>query len=160
MFLLFSSQVVSVPTGRLQCRSNCRLISQAICMPTACSHEPNDDVESRMAALICTFAEPHCCGALLCCTNLQWNYVSWWTHTKVNGRLFLHGMCGKSTFSVLGAVSSDVKRPAREADNSPPSSAEVKECVTLCRHPQYVFMAWCLLKSTGKTSPLPKKTSV
>jgi hypothetical protein len=33
--------------------------------------------------------------------------------------------------SVSGALSLRVKRPGREADNSPPSRAEVKECVAL-----------------------------
>jgi hypothetical protein len=29
---------------------------------------------------------------------------------------------------------------------SPPSGAEVKECVALYLHPQYVFMEWCYVK--------------
>jgi hypothetical protein len=47
---------------------------------------------------------------------------------------------------VPGALSLGVKRPGREADHSPPSSAEVEECVELYLHSQYVFMAWCLVK--------------
>jgi hypothetical protein len=35
---------------------------------------------------------------------------------------------------VLGTVSLRLKRPGREADHSPPSSAEVKECVELYLH--------------------------
>jgi hypothetical protein len=35
---------------------------------------------------------------------------------------------------VSGALSLGVKLPGREADHSPPSSAEVKECVELCLH--------------------------
>jgi hypothetical protein len=35
---------------------------------------------------------------------------------------------------VKGAISLGVKRPGREADHSPPSSAEVKECVELYLH--------------------------
>jgi hypothetical protein len=35
---------------------------------------------------------------------------------------------------VQGALSLGVKRPRREADHSPPSSAEVKECVELYLH--------------------------
>jgi hypothetical protein len=35
---------------------------------------------------------------------------------------------------VPGALSLRAKRPGREADNSPPSSAEVKECVELHLH--------------------------
>jgi hypothetical protein len=35
---------------------------------------------------------------------------------------------------VSGALSLGVKRPGREADHSPPSSAEVKECVELYLH--------------------------
>jgi hypothetical protein len=39
-----------------------------------------------------------------------------------------------------------VKRPGREADNSPPSSAEVKNARSYTSTPQYVFVAWCLVK--------------
>jgi hypothetical protein len=39
-----------------------------------------------------------------------------------------------------------VKRPRREADHSPPSSAEVKNAWSYTSTPQYVFMAWCLVK--------------
>jgi hypothetical protein len=39
-----------------------------------------------------------------------------------------------------------VKRPGREADHSPPSSAEVKYAWSYTSTPQYVFMAWCLVK--------------
>jgi hypothetical protein len=35
---------------------------------------------------------------------------------------------------VPGALSLGVKRPGREADHSPPSTAEVKECVELYLH--------------------------
>jgi hypothetical protein len=35
---------------------------------------------------------------------------------------------------VRGALSLEVKGPGREADHSPPSSAEVKECVELYLH--------------------------
>jgi hypothetical protein len=35
---------------------------------------------------------------------------------------------------VRGALSLVVKRPGREADHSPPSSAKVKECVVLYLH--------------------------
>jgi hypothetical protein len=39
-----------------------------------------------------------------------------------------------------------VKRPGREADHSPPYSAEVKNAWSYTLTPQYVFMAWCLVK--------------
>jgi hypothetical protein len=39
-----------------------------------------------------------------------------------------------------------VKRPGREADHSPPSSAEVKNVWSYISTPQYVLMAWCLVK--------------
>jgi hypothetical protein len=39
-----------------------------------------------------------------------------------------------------------VKQSWREADHSPPSSADVKECVELYLHSQYVFMTWYLVK--------------
>jgi hypothetical protein len=48
---------------------------------------------------------------------------------------------------VPGAPSSRVKRPGREADRSHPSSAEVKNAWRYYTStPQYVFMAWCLVK--------------
>jgi len=37
-------------------------------------------------------------------------------------------------------------KAAREADHSPRSSAEVKECVELYLHSPNAFMAWCLVK--------------
>jgi hypothetical protein len=43
-----------------------------------------------------------------------------------------------------------VKRPGREADHSPPISAEVKECVELYLHSQYAVMAWCSVKAQGQ----------
>jgi hypothetical protein len=49
---------------------------------------------------------------------------------------------------VREALSLRVKRPGREADHSPPSSAEVKECEELYLHPQYAFMAWSVKKIT------------
>jgi hypothetical protein len=45
-----------------------------------------------------------------------------------------------------GALSLGVKRPGREADHSPPSSDEVKYAWSYTSTPQFVFMAWCLVK--------------
>jgi hypothetical protein len=39
-----------------------------------------------------------------------------------------------------------VKRPGREADHPPPSSAEVKMRRAKLPLPQYAFMAWCLVE--------------
>jgi hypothetical protein len=47
---------------------------------------------------------------------------------------------------VPGTLALGVKRPGREADDSPPSSAEVKNAWSYTFTPQYVFMAWCLVK--------------
>jgi hypothetical protein len=43
-------------------------------------------------------------------------------------------------------VSLGVKLPGREANYSPPSSAEVKNAWSYTSTPPYVFMAWCLIK--------------
>jgi hypothetical protein len=59
-----------------------------------------------------------------------------------------------------GALSLGVKRTGREADHSPPSSAEVKNfvcvCVCVCGElystPQYAFMAWCSAKIQEQVS--------
>jgi hypothetical protein len=52
---------------------------------------------------------------------------------------------------VKGALTLGVKRPGREADHSPPSSAEVKECVELYIHSSNT-PAWCgaQLKADGQ----------
>jgi hypothetical protein len=47
---------------------------------------------------------------------------------------------------VTGALSLGVKRLGREADHSPPSCAEVKNAWSYTSTPQYVFVAWCLVK--------------
>jgi len=47
---------------------------------------------------------------------------------------------------VAGALTPGVKRPGREADHSPPCSAEVKKERSYTSAPPYVFMAWCLVK--------------
>jgi hypothetical protein len=39
-----------------------------------------------------------------------------------------------------------VKLPGREADHSPPSSAEIKNARSYASTPQYFFTAWCLVK--------------
>jgi hypothetical protein len=39
-----------------------------------------------------------------------------------------------------------VKRPGHETDHSPPSNAEVKNAWSCDSIPQYVFMAWCVVK--------------
>jgi hypothetical protein len=41
---------------------------------------------------------------------------------------------------IPGALSPQIKRPGREADNSTPTSAEFKKT------PPYAFMVWCLIK--------------
>jgi hypothetical protein len=40
----------------------------------------------------------------------------------------------------------EIKRSGREADYSHPSSVEVKNAWSYTSTPQYVFMAWCLVK--------------
>jgi hypothetical protein len=39
-----------------------------------------------------------------------------------------------------------VKRPGREADHSPQSTAEIKNAWSYTSTPQYIFMVWCLVK--------------
>jgi hypothetical protein len=51
---------------------------------------------------------------------------------------------------VPGTLSLGVKRQGHEADHSPPSSAEVKNAWSYTSTPQYVFMAWCLVKRRDK----------
>jgi hypothetical protein len=46
---------------------------------------------------------------------------------------------------------SGVKLPGREADLSPPSSAEVKNAWSCTATRQYFFMALCLVKQVGNS---------
>jgi hypothetical protein len=59
-------------------------------------------------------------------------------HTGVDTQLPMHW--------VPGTLSLGVKRSGREADHSPLSSAEVNNAWSYTSTPQYVFMAWCLVK--------------
>jgi hypothetical protein len=43
-----------------------------------------------------------------------------------------------------------VNRPVREADHSPPPTAEVKNAWNYTSAPQYAFMAWCSVKAQGQ----------
>jgi len=47
---------------------------------------------------------------------------------------------------VAGALSMGVKQPGHEADHSPPSSAKIMNTWSYTSNPQYIFMAWCLVK--------------
>jgi hypothetical protein len=42
-----------------------------------------------------------------------------------------------------------IKRPGREADHSPPCSADVTNAWCYTSTPRYVFMAWYLVKHRG-----------
>jgi hypothetical protein len=53
------------------------------------------------------------------------------------------------------AFSLGVKRPGRESDHSPPSSAEVKNAWSYISTPQYAFMAWCSVKKHRDNFTLP-----
>jgi hypothetical protein len=53
------------------------------------------------------------------------------------------GQTQHSMQGVPGALSLGIKRPGREADHSPPTSAEVEEWVEYTSIHQYAFMAWC-----------------
>jgi len=55
---------------------------------------------------------------------------------------------------VPGAPSLGVKWPGRWADHSPPSSAEVKECVELYLHCPNTFSCSCASLRTGAALPL------
>jgi hypothetical protein len=54
---------------------------------------------------------------------------------------------------VLGALSPGAKRPGREVDQSPSTSAEVKKMFIYISTPPYVFMVWWHCLSTGTILP-------
>jgi hypothetical protein len=54
-----------------------------------------------------------------------------------------------------GDLSLRIKQPGRETEHSPPSSAVIKNAWSYTSTPQYAFMAWCSVKSTGTTLLLP-----
>jgi hypothetical protein len=47
-----------------------------------------------------------------------------------------------------GLLPQGLNRPGREAGPSPPSGAKVMNAWSYTSTPQYVFMAWCLVKNT------------
>jgi len=55
---------------------------------------------------------------------------------------------------VTGPLSPGVKRPGREADHSPPSSAEVKSAWMYTSTPPYVFMPWYFVKHRDFTDKM------
>jgi len=55
---------------------------------------------------------------------------------------------------VTGVLSLGVKRPGREANHSPPSSAEIKNACGYISTPQYTFKAWCSVKKSRGPSLL------
>jgi len=60
---------------------------------------------------------------------------------------------------VLGVLSPGVKQPGHKDDCSPPSSTKVKNMWSYTSTPQYVFMAWCLIKHRDNfTFNLPLKS--
>jgi hypothetical protein len=52
------------------------------------------------------------------------------------------------------ALSAGVK-PQHEADQSPPSGAEVKNAWNFISSPQYAFMVWCFIKNRDSFVFLP-----
>jgi hypothetical protein len=61
---------------------------------------------------------------------------------------------GYSYIGYLGLFPWRVKLSGREADHSPPSSAEVKNAWICTSTPQFAFVVWCSVKeSTGTTLP-------
>jgi len=73
---------------------------------------------------------PGRCGNSSLCHRLQ-------TDSEVHSASYLMG---------TGVLTPGVKRPGREADHSPPSTAEVKPEWSYTSTPQYIFMSCCLIK--------------
>jgi hypothetical protein len=94
--------------------------------------------------------------------NMSWN--SWFESQQGLG-IFLYTTMSRLALGpthppiqwVPGTLSLGVKRPGREADHSPPSSAKVKNVWNYASPPQYMAMAWCSVKkiSQGQMYLLP-----
>jgi len=65
-----------------------------------------------------------------------------------------------ASYPVGTGGSQGVKRPAREADHSSPSSAEVKNGRSYTSTPQYTSMAWCSVKAQGQLYLSPYLTHI
>jgi hypothetical protein len=61
-------------------------------------------------------------------------------HRQFHSHLIFHQMGPGGSF------------PGGKADSSPPSSVEVKNAWSYTSTPQYVFMAWCLIKHRDKVT--------
>jgi hypothetical protein len=62
----------------------------------------------------------------------------------------LHSVQTGSGAHPAGEVSKEVKRPGREADNSPATSAEAMNTRNYASIPPYIFIMWCLINYLNK----------
>jgi hypothetical protein len=87
-----------------------------------------------------------------CSQYSDWLHAGW-PRGPGRGKIFsftCHSDCFWSPHSLLsnghrGALYPRVKRPGRESDHSPPSSAEVMNTWIYTSSPSYAFMALCLI---------------
>jgi hypothetical protein len=77
-------------------------------------------------------------------TNMKHNYLGIFFFTTVS-RMAL-GSTQPPIQWIPGALSLGVKQLGHEADHSPPSSAKVNNSWSYTSTPQYIFVAWCLVK--------------
>jgi hypothetical protein len=117
---------------------------------------------TRKVSLLRSYLLPTCNKAPIRAVIAQsvWRWITGWTigilgfDSRRGLRIFLFTTVSRTALGptqppiqrVPGTVSLGVKRPGREADHTPPSSAEVKNAWSYTSTPQYVFMAWCLVK--------------
>jgi hypothetical protein len=83
----------------------------------------------------------------------RWQHSDVTDHSQVS-QLQRARLAQSSETDTPRALNPGVKRPGREADQLPPSRAEVKSSWGYTSTPQYVFMAWCLVKHTAACSSL------
>jgi predicted dehydrogenase len=81
----------------------------------------------------------------------------WYSNRLQAGVQFLAGPRDFSLLQwVLGTLSLEVKWSGYEADHSPPTTAEVKNCGLITSTLKHIFMAWCLIKHRGNFTFFPK----
>jgi hypothetical protein len=90
--------------------------------------------------------------------------TGWATGVRFSAGIFFSATASRPTLGpmqlrilkwVPGALSLVVERSGREADHSPPSSAEVKNAWSYTSTYLYVFMVWYVVKHSDNYSTLP-----
>jgi len=104
---------------------------------------PRFEPSTMRTQIACVCDESMC---LIKCASEN-SQLAWCFHSSKGLDLkCLHTVSATDVHTRFTYLKYGLKRPEREADNSPPAIHEVKNARIYTSTPQYVFMVWCLTK--------------